>query len=123
MSEVYRSLGIELPRNTSDQGKSPALQRVDFERTDSAERRRAAVESLQVGDLIYIPGHVMMMIGRLDGKPYVIHDTNGGSFLGPDGKVRSMHLNAVSVTPLLPLRFSTDSTYVDRMTHIVRIRP
>jgi cell wall-associated NlpC family hydrolase len=123
VSEVYRSVGIELPRNTSDQGRSPALQRIDFERTDSAERRRAAVESLQVGDLIYIPGHVMMMIGRVDGQPYVIHDTNGGSFLGPDGKVRSMHLNAVSVTPLLPLRFSNDSTYVDRMTHIVRIRP
>jgi hypothetical protein len=65
----------------------------------------------------------MMMIGRIDGAPYVIHDTNGGSFLDADGNMRSMHLNAVSVTPLLPLRFNQRTTYVDRITSIVRIRP
>jgi cell wall-associated NlpC family hydrolase len=123
VSEIYRSVGVELPRNTSDQGKSPALQHIDFDKGEGPARRRAEVDSLQVGDLIYIPGHVMMMIGRIDGQPYVIHDTNGGSFLDADGQVRSRHLNAVSVTPLLPLRFSRDSSYVDRMTHIVRIRP
>jgi hypothetical protein len=65
----------------------------------------------------------MMMIGRIDGAPYVIHDTNGGSFLDAEGKLRSMHLNGVSVTPLLPLRFSAEASYVDRITSIVRIRP
>lgn len=123
VSEVYRSMGVELPRNTSDQSISPALDRTTFGKEDGPEPRRAAVDQLQVGDLIYIPGHVMMMIGRVDGAPYVIHDTNGGSFLDADGKMRSMHLNAVSVTPLLPLRFNEKTTYVDRITSIVRIRP
>ena len=123
VSEVYRSMGVELPRNTSDQSISPALDRTTFGKDDGADPRRAAVDKLQVGDLIYIPGHVMMMIGRIDGAPYVIHDTNGGSFLDADGKMRSMHLNAVSVTPLLPLRFNEKTTYVDRITSIVRIRP
>lgn len=123
VSEVYRSMGVELPRNTSDQSISPALDRTAFGKEDGPDPRRAAVDQLQVGDLIYIPGHVMMMIGRIDGAPYVIHDTNGGSFLDADGKMRSMHLNAVSVTPLLPLRFNEKTTYVDRITSIVRIRP
>lgn len=123
VSEVYRSMGVELPRNTSDQSISPALNHVRFEKDEGPERRRAAVDTLQVGDLIYIPGHVMMMIGRIDGAPYVIHDTNGGSYLGPDGKLRSMRLNGVSVTPLLPLQFNETQTYVDRITSIVRIRP
>ena len=123
VSEVYRSMGVELPRNTSDQAISPALNHVTFEKTEGPARRKAAVEALQVGDLIYIPGHVMMMIGRIDGAPYVIHDTNGGSFLGADGKLQSMHLNAVSVTPLLPLQFNATDSYVDRITSIVRIRP
>jgi len=74
-----------------------------------------------VGDLVYIPGHVMMVIGRIDGQPYVIHDTNGGSILGPDGKRVSLHLNAVSVTPLLPLMYDQDHRYVDRMTSVVRV--
>jgi cell wall-associated NlpC family hydrolase len=123
VSEVYRSMGVELPRNTGDQRYSPGLNHIAFKDTDSAATRRAAVDKLEVGDLIYIPGHVMMMIGRIDGAPYVIHDTNGGSFLDADGKMRSMHLNAVSVTPLLPLRFNEKQAYVDRITSIVRIRP
>ena len=123
VSEVYRSMGVELPRNTRDQSVSPALNHVTFGEDDGPAPRKAAVDALQVGDLIYIPGHVMMMIGRIDGAPYVIHDTNGGSYLDADGKMRSMHLNAVSVTPLLPLRFNETRTYVDRITSIVRIRP
>ena len=123
VSEVYRSMGVELPRNTSDQSISPAFDHTTFGKDDGVEPRRAAVDQLQVGDLIYIPGHVMMMIGRIDGAPYVIHDTNGGSFLDAEGNMRSMHLNAVSVTPLLPLRFNEKATYVDRITSIVRIRP
>lgn len=123
VSEVYRSFGVELPRNTSDQSVSPALNRIAFDASDSAEKRRAAVNDLQVGDLVYIPGHVMMMIGRDNGMPYVIHDTNGGAWLGSDGKLVSGKLNGVSVNPLLPFMFNATQTYVDRMTNIQRIRP
>jgi hypothetical protein len=33
-----------------------------------------------------------------------------------------LHLNAVSVTPLTPLRFDDGARFVDRITDIVRIR-
>ena len=79
--------------------------------------------ALQVGDMVYIPGHVLLVIGRIDGVQYVIHDINGGSYLGDDGQLHSMHLNAVSVTPLTPLQFNATQTYIDRITSIVRIRP
>jgi cell wall-associated NlpC family hydrolase len=123
VSEVYNSMGVRLPRNTRDQATSPALQHTLFTEKDGSDARMAAVKTLDVGDLVYIPGHVMMVIGHVDGQPYVIHDTNGGSYLGPDGKVRSLHLNAVSVTPLMPLMFNPRQRYVDRITSIVRIRP
>jgi len=61
------------------------------------------------------------VLGHVDGRPYVIHDTNGGSILGPDGKRRSLKLNAVAVTPLLPLMFTDTERYVDRMTAVVRV--
>ena len=80
-----------------------------------------AVARLDVGDLIYIPGHVMMYVGQIDGMPWVIHDTNGGSVLGADGEVRSLALNGVSLTPLLPLRFGKQHDYVDRITNIVHV--
>jgi cell wall-associated NlpC family hydrolase len=123
VSEVYRSMGVLLPRNTSDQGVSAGLDHTLFGKQDDRARREAAVRALQVGDLVYIPGHVMMVIGRIGDVPYVIHDTNGGSYLGADGKLHPMQLNAVSVTPLTPMRFNARERYIDRMTSIVRIRP
>jgi cell wall-associated NlpC family hydrolase len=123
VSEVYRSFGVQLPRNTRDQSVSPALNRLALAPSDGRDKRMAAVRDLQVGDLVYIPGHVMMVIGYDDGMPYVIHDTNGGSWLDADGKMVSGHLNGVSVTPLPPLRFNPSQTYIDRITNIQRIRP
>ncbi|MGO4780809.1 hypothetical protein AB4084_35555, partial [Lysobacter sp. 2RAB21] len=64
------------------------------------------VKSLEVGDLIYIPGHVMMVVGHEDGWPYVIHDTTGITFRDRTGDLTRVHLNGVSVTPLVPLLFN-----------------
>jgi hypothetical protein len=119
VSEIYRSMGVQLPRNTSDQGTTDAFTRTAFDGDSSVEARMAAVEALEVGDLVYIPGHVMMVIGRIDGHPYVIHDTNGGSMRGADGRVRSLGLNGVVVTALLPMMFNDSARYVDRMTAVV----
>jgi cell wall-associated NlpC family hydrolase len=121
VSEVYGSMGALLPRNTSDQGVSTALNKRIFSESDDAEVRIAAARALEVGDLVYIPGHVMMVIGQLDGEPWVIHDTTGASYRGPEGSMIRVPLNAVAVTPLLPLHFNESERYVDRMTSIVRV--
>src|SRR3546814_17384691 len=83
VSEIYRSFGVQLPRNTSAQSVSPALNRLAFDAGDSRAKRMEAASRLQVGDLVYIPGHVMMVIGHAHGMPYVIPDTHGRSWLGP----------------------------------------
>ena len=120
VSEIYRSMGVELPRNTSAQAISPALEHLSFDRGDDRAKRLSAVARLQVGDLVYIPGHVMMVIGHHAGMTYLIHDTNGGRYRGADGKLVSMALNGVVVTPLEPMMFNETESYIDRMTSIVR---
>jgi hypothetical protein len=52
------------------------------------------VRALEVGDLVYIPGHVMMAIGVVEGEPYVIHDTTGLSYQRDDGSRVRVDLNA-----------------------------
>ena len=123
VSDVYSSFGVRLPRNTRDQGVSPALNRITFTDADDRMVRLAALQQLQVGDLIYIPGHVMMVIGRDHGEPYVIHDVTGISFRKPGGEKSRTVLNAVSVSPLTPLLFNDTETFVDRIYSIQRIRP
>ncbi len=122
VSDVYRSMGVQMPRNTSKQAISPALEHRAFTDKDSREARIKAARELQVGDLVYIPGHVMMVLGQRDGQPYVIHDVGGMTYRQADGSMRHIKLNAVSVTPLLPMQSNDHQTYVDRMTSIVRIR-
>jgi Cell wall-associated hydrolases (invasion-associated proteins) len=122
VSDVYRSMGVQMPRNTRDQSISPGLAHTVYTDKDGHEARVKAAMALEVGDLVYIPGHVMMVIGKLDGQPYVIHDVGGMSYRQADGSLRHVKLNAVSVTPLLPMMFNDTQTFVDRMTSIVRIR-
>ena len=123
VSEIYRSAGVLLPRNTSAQGISPALDRIAFTGKDGSARRTTAVNQLQVGDLVYIPGHVMMVIGHDNGITYTIHDTTGITYRGADGKTVRARLNSVAVTPLEPLLFNSEQSTVDRITAIQRIRP
>ena len=123
VSEVYRSFGVTLPRNTKDQAVSPAYERIAFDAGMSRDERIAVLRSLEVGDLVYIPGHVMMVIGHVDGEPYVIHDTTGIGYRDPESGYRRVALNGVSVTPLLPLYAGEDARTIDRITNIQRIRP
>ena len=122
VSEVYRSFGVQLPRNTRDQGVSPALNRIAFTADDDHDKRLAVLREAQVGDLIYIPGHVMMVIGQDGGGPYVIHDTTGITYRDGDGVLSRVHLNGVSVTPLVPLLDGKETSRVDRVYSIQRIR-
>jgi hypothetical protein len=123
VSEVYRSFGVQLPRNTRDQGVSPALNRIAFTADDDHEKRLAVLRQLQVGDLVYIPGHVMMVIGQHGGGPYVIHDTTGITYRDAEGVLTRVHLNGVSVTPLVALLDGKEHvSRVDRIYSIQRIR-
>ncbi len=123
VSDVYRTFGVLLPRNTGDQERTPALRHTGFTPADTRERRLAVLRTLQAGDLVFIPGHEMMIVGQDGAEPYIIHDTKGPSYLHPDGRIVSLDLNGVVVTPLTPLAGSPQTTWVDRITAVQRIRP
>ncbi len=122
VGDVYASMGVDMPRNTGRQASSPAFTRTPFTASSTRAERMRAVHALQVGDLVYIPGHVLLVLGQVDGQPYVIHDVARMRYRQANGSIADIKLNAVSVTPLLPLLFDEQHTYVERMTSIVRMR-
>jgi hypothetical protein len=120
-AEVYRSMGIFLPPNSGAQGRSPAWPHQQFSAADTHEARVKAVQQAQVGDLVVVPGHVLMIIGQVKGQPYVIQDVPYAVFRGADGTLRKTQVNGVSVTPLLPLFADAQQLYVDAMTSLVHL--
>ena len=117
IGEIYKSFGLLMPRNSGQQAKSDYGLNNFFAKGAAKADKLKAIKQLQVGDLIYIPNHVMMYLGHENSKPYIIHDVKGLSYIDEHDELYSGTLNGVSVTPLLPL---TD--YVINITNIKRIR-
>jgi cell wall-associated NlpC family hydrolase len=122
VAEVYKTFGIQLPRNSGQQGLSPIGHSIQFDAETSDEEKLNAVVSADVGDLLYSTGHVMLYLGTIDDMPYVIHDLSGFGWAGEDGQVRQAVLNGVSVTPLMTLHSSRDTTYFQEIYAIKQIR-
>jgi hypothetical protein len=120
-SDVYRSMGVILPPNSGAQGTSPAIRHHLFTAADSKATRLKAVMAADVGDLLVVPGHVMMFLGKIGGQPYMIQDVPYAIFRDNAGQLHKTKLNQVSVTPLLPLLYDDNRTYVDAMTSLVHV--
>lgn len=122
VGEVYRSIGLVLPRNTGDQARSPALDRQSLSGLDRAARL-AAVATLAPGDLLYLPGHVVMVIGHDADGPWVIHDVNRLRVRDADAGLVEWRANGVVLTPLLPLQVDATTDYLDAATTLIRVLP
>ena len=79
------------------------------------------LREMQVGDLIYIPARDDD--DRAHGRPAVRHPRHHGH-LPPDenGEITRVNLNGVAVTQLVPLLDGKDTSRVDRIYSIQRIR-
>ena len=122
VSEIYKSFGIKLPRNSGDQGRSEIGTNSRYEKGAPRAGKTQRLKQGQPGDLIYIPGHVLMLLGQSDGQPFVIHDVHGLGYMKEDGTLYKGTLNGVSVTPMLPLQSNPERTYLDRASTIKTIK-
>ncbi|MCK5308983.1 MAG: SH3 domain-containing protein, partial [Zetaproteobacteria bacterium] len=120
--EIYKTFGIHMPRNTGQQGSGSFGQNTRFTPDSTEDEKLQALRNMDIGDLIYVPGHVLMYIGDVDGQPYVIHDVSIFRYTDDNGEYYEGVLNSVAVTPLIPLYGSRESTYVDLMHNIKRVR-
>ncbi len=122
VGEIYKSFGILMPRNSGQQGVSQQGENIRFAKDTSTEEKLKAIRTLQAGDLIYLPGHVMMYLGEVNEQPYIIHDVAGYSFFDEQGVYQKSKLNGVSVTPLIPLQLNQETSYLDRIYNLKKIK-
>ncbi len=80
IQDVYATAGVYLPRNGDQQGRVGRAT-VEFrEDMDDSTRQARLVEQVLPGAILELPGHVMLYVGHVDGRPYAIHDTSSGEF-------------------------------------------
>lgn len=112
--DVYRTIGIQLPRNSKAQSLALPI------RTGLEPDWETSLVDARAGDELYMPGHVLLFLGTLKGEHFAIHAFVGYSN-GP-GKDPVL-ANQVMVTPLsLHLR-SGEKRYGDALTSVHAILP
>ena len=71
--DIYRCFGFNMPRNSLRQSQFNSKYRSDIQHLPENEK----IELLKKYDgrpaVLYMPGHIMLFLGVIDGKPYIIH--------------------------------------------------
>lgn len=114
VGSVYRTMGLNLPRNTSKLVKVPG-EVTDFTGLGH-EERLAAFENLKPGSPVSLAGHIMIYLGMEEGKPYVIHSS---SSYYKDG--RKIYVRRVLVSDL-ELNRSTGKSFLDSVINVICYR-
>ncbi len=117
IGEIFKVFGLSLPRNSDQQSDATIGLNQRFTSKEITEDKLFALSKLAVGDLIYLSGHVVMVIGFDQNQPYVIHDVYDLNYQNKQGDSVTGILNGVSVTPLMPFK-----GYIQKMYNIKRFR-
>jgi hypothetical protein len=71
--DIYRCFGFNMPRNSLRQSQFNSPYRSDIQDLPDSEK----IEILKKYDgrptVLYTPGHIMLFLGVIEGKPYIIH--------------------------------------------------
>ena len=94
--EIYRCFGVLLTR--TGQSGSKGVAKTDMSKMND-KKKLEVIEKLTPGSLISMPGHMMIYLGTVNGKPYVISAC--GTFVDPaPGSTEARHPNSVIICNL-----------------------
>lgn len=114
MMDIFRTMGVELPRNSSEQGKQMVSKYYDMPSTMTLEERKEIFDKMEPGTGLYMSGHAMLYLGEYKGEYYMIHDFSGFSALNGNGELINYSNWQVTVTPVTVLR-SDGKTYMEAL--------
>ncbi len=107
--DVFRTFGLKLPRNSFEQGKHSLGNAVNFSKNESIASRKKKMDKLSPGAALYMPGHVMLYLGKNNNNYYVIH-----SFTGYYENGQYIDMMRVGVTDL-DIKSYNGKSYLERI--------
>ncbi|MCR5625680.1 MAG: SH3 domain-containing protein [Lachnospiraceae bacterium] len=94
--DVYKCFGLELPRNTTWQSAMPVL-KYDISVAEEKDKK-ALLDELPPGSILFLKGHEMIYLGSEDGKYYVL--SSSSSMMDPSGKEEKVRIRSVIINTL-----------------------
>lgn len=113
MQSIYAIFGLWLPRNTSGQIAIP-VEVKDISTLDSSAKTKY-IMGQSAGTILYMPGHVMMLLGEYEGRIYILHNTTVSS--KDDGTTTQYYSCVITSMDI----GKTGKTLLDRCTLVVRL--
>ncbi len=78
LRDVFLTMGVELPRNSAPQSRSGKV--TPFSKKEEEAKARALEKSPPEATFIKLENHIMLYLGKKEGRFYVIHATAGYRF-------------------------------------------
>ena len=115
IANVYRSVGIDLPRDADEQELTAGVN-IAFTGLSQSDRKMLLTSVLKPGDVLFFEGHTMLYLGMTQNIPYVIHSL--GSYY-ENGQKKSVMKVVVSD---LSLRKANNVDYLNSLTSAMSYR-
>jgi hypothetical protein len=119
VNAVYRSVGIDLPRNSGQQERAAGIHYTMHALT--RKERYQCISELQPGDTLHMNGHVMIYLGEVNHTPYVLHSLGSYTEHFADGSHEKVPVMQVVVSDLILKRYN-GMTFIDDLTTAVSFR-
>jgi len=108
LQEIYATVGIELPRNSSSQSKV-GTEQINLTRLNEEQKIDKLNRTAEIGaTILHLSGHIVLYLGEYKGVPYIIHTAWGSS---------DIHF-ALGRTAVTPLTFNNYLRQIDVSTTI-----
>lgn len=111
VQDVYKTMGIQLPRNGDEQAQSfPGKSFYGM----NHQQKLDYIKTAAPGSLLFTPYHVMMLLGNYEGTPYMIHSLASYGVNTGDGVVKNRIMQVV--VSKVDLMAGSGTPLVDQMT-------
>ncbi len=118
--DIYRSFGIELPRNADLQEDLSPFENYNLK--GDLEKRKDVINKLEAGDILHMPGHIMLYLGEDQNKEYLIHAASGYAELDNQENLKSRAIRSVFIMGLEQLLKDGEYTYLEKFTSASKIK-
>lgn len=118
--EIFACFGFNFPRTAGAIMEVDGFEKLDLSGMDD-EQKLAALDTVPAGSLLAFPGHIMLYLGKADGRAYVISAV--GSFGGADAaQDYDYSVNSVTVNSLADTKRRTGSLWLSSLASALVIK-